>query len=131
VRNELLAVDPTGARRAGVPIHVDLIRRMWSWSAQANGDWGVHFDSHPVDTRLGGCDVVSTAAPVSCEVTVPEAGYFLLRATAKDPRGNPVAVSEGFYAMGNGEGGRRATAMASSSSLTRSRTTPATSRPCW
>jgi len=50
------------------------------------------------DTPVAACDAV-TGAPSVCALRVPEAGYFILRATAKDRRGNTVRASTGIYSL--------------------------------
>lgn len=102
---DVLAVDPKGARKAQVGVHLELVKRTWSLARQTTGGSEMHSVVHPVDTVVSGCDVKTGAEPVSCELVPPSGGYYLVRAKAKDGRGNPIASSIGLYALGEGAGG--------------------------
>lgn len=102
---KVLAVDPKGARVAGVPVAIQLIKRTWTIARQKEGA-GLRSVSTPVDTVAASCTVKTTAgAPASCPLAPPGAGYFIVRATAADAKKNPVAASEGVYVLGEGEVG--------------------------
>jgi uncharacterized protein YfaS (alpha-2-macroglobulin family) len=94
------ALDPAGHAKSGVKVKLDLLRRAWKTVIQANGNVGTHYESHPVDTSVASCDVTTGTALVGCSLTVPDAGYFILRATAKDTRGNELAASTALYGIG-------------------------------
>lgn len=101
----VLAVDPKGARRAGVPVHLDLVRRTWSAAREATGGARLHTVVHPVDKVVGGCDVTTKNEPVSCDLLPDSGGYYLVRGKAQDERGNPIRAAFGLYALGGGEAG--------------------------
>jgi len=101
---QVIAVTPEGRRRAGVPVQIELIRRTWVTARQSAGH-GYHSVSRRVDRMVSQCSVRTTPAPASCTMKVPKAGYYILRATAKDRAGNPVASSTYLYATGSGESG--------------------------
>jgi uncharacterized protein YfaS (alpha-2-macroglobulin family) len=84
VRAELLAASVDGTRRAGLPVHVELLR------TPPNGP--------TVATGLG-CDVRTTSDVVSCEIRVTEPGQHWLRASAVDAKGRAVLSASGFYAQ--------------------------------
>jgi hypothetical protein len=98
VRADLLAFEPSGAHRAGVAVKVELFSRKWI-GAVAEREGRAHQTSSMVDTLVGGCDVRTEADARGCDLKVPEAGYFVMRASAQDPRGNKVRVSQSFYAV--------------------------------
>ena len=102
---KILTVDPEGRRRAGVPVEVELVRRSWVTARESAGRSGYHSVSRVVDDVVSTCTLRTTMAPASCNVNVPKAGYYILRAKAKDGRGNPVAASTYLYATGSGESG--------------------------
>jgi uncharacterized protein YfaS (alpha-2-macroglobulin family) len=102
LRPELAAIEPSGKRRAGVPVHVELVKRTWHSVMEASGEQG-HYASRTVDATVASCDTTTTATVASCDLTPAEPGYFLVRASTKDPRGNPVAASTGLYVLGDGE----------------------------
>jgi len=103
---EAIAIEPNGGRRRGVKIGVDLVRRTWNTTIESSaieGDEnGGRYSSRPNDKVVGHCDIVSEAAPASCAIVPKEAGYYIVRATAKDPRGNVLASSVPIYATGAG-----------------------------
>jgi len=102
---EILAVDPEGAKRAQVNVHLDLVRRNFSLARQANGGGTLHSVVTAVDKIAASCDVVTKDSPVSCPLTPTVSGYYILHATAKDKRGNKVGAATSFYVIGDGEVG--------------------------
>ncbi len=98
---EVAAIEPSGDKRAGVPVHVELVRRTWHSVLEATGESTGHYDSRPVDKTLASCDVTTGQELASCALVASEAGYVLLRAQAKDGRGNTVAASVGAYVLGD------------------------------
>ncbi|WP_234022507.1 alpha-2-macroglobulin family protein [Sorangium cellulosum] len=104
LRPEILAVDPKGARVAQVGVGVALVQRTWTLAREQSGS-AYRSVMAPVDKVVARCGVTTAAAPRSCELAIPGAGYFLLHATAKDRRGNPVGAAAGIYALGAGGGG--------------------------
>ncbi|HQB43038.1 MAG TPA: MG2 domain-containing protein, partial [Polyangiaceae bacterium] len=102
---QILAVDPEGRRQSGVAVDIELIRRTWVTARESAGTNGYHSVSRAVDTVVSQCSTRTVATPASCNLKVPTAGYFILRAKAKDARGNPVAASTYLYATGSGESG--------------------------
>ena len=98
VKPSIVAVDPAGKRRAGVAVHVRLLARTWQSVLRATGESYATYDSRAVDAEVGACDVTTGAQPASCELTATKGAYYIIRATAKDARGNPIAASQGLYA---------------------------------
>jgi alpha-2-macroglobulin len=94
---EVIAVDPKGARVASVPVTVELVQRKWTVAKQAVGG-GYRTESTIEDRVISSCTVTTGAKPASCSVQPNGAGYFILRASAKDRRGNPSSASTGIYA---------------------------------
>lgn len=96
-----VAVEPSGRKRAGVAVTVDLVRRTWQTVVESRGDAGGSYQSKVTDKLVGSCTITSAASLASCNVTPAEAGYYVLHAHAKDPRGNDVASSTGIYVVGD------------------------------
>jgi uncharacterized protein YfaS (alpha-2-macroglobulin family) len=95
-----LAIEPSGARRAGVPVKVELFSRKWVAAVEEHGDGGAHRSARLKDELVGSCEIHTAAAEArGCDVKVPDAGYFVLRASAKDPRGNDSVASLTFYGV--------------------------------
>lgn len=98
------AIEPSGKRRAGEKVTVELVRRTWQTSTEASGEWDLHYESRPVDAVVATCTAVTVAdGAASCTVKPAEAGYFIVRARSTDRRGNPVAASYGVYVDGESE----------------------------
>lgn len=102
LRPEVLAARPDGAKVLGERVQLDLIRRKWVVAKQATGGGEVHNVSNAVDETVVSCAVVTQKGPQSCALTPPSAGYYLVRATSKDKRGNLVASSTSVYVTGAG-----------------------------
>lgn len=102
IEPQIIAVSPDGKRRAGAKVQVDLIRRSWATVREAAGRNGYRSVTRLVDEPAGRCEVVTAAQPATCKLRIPKAGYLILRASSKDPRGNPVSASTSLYALGEG-----------------------------
>ncbi|HVY45881.1 MAG TPA: MG2 domain-containing protein [Minicystis sp.] len=102
VNVQVLAVDPDGRKVPGVAVQLELVKRTWAVAKQAVGG-GVRDVVRAEDHRAGTCAVTTGASPAPCSLVPGDAGYYLVRATAKDRRGNPVAASYGLSATGDGE----------------------------
>ncbi len=100
LKPEILAVDPKGARVPGVSVSVELVQRRWVVAKEEVGG-GHRTASSVVDSVVSRCAVTTAREPVSCPVQPSGVGYYLVRATAKDRRGNAVAASSGVYATGD------------------------------
>ena len=96
VKPAILAVDPAGARVAAVPVTVELVLRRWTVARQQVGG-GFRTTSVVDDRVVSTCSVTTAAQPVTCALQPSGAGYYLVRATAKDRRGNALAASAGLY----------------------------------
>jgi uncharacterized protein YfaS (alpha-2-macroglobulin family) len=99
LRADVAAVDPTGAHRAGAVVKVELFERKWTGAVEEHGDEGAHHSSRLKDELVGNCEVRTTAAVAGCDLKVPQAGYYVLRASSKDARGNEIRASETFYGV--------------------------------
>jgi alpha-2-macroglobulin len=98
---EVVAVTPDGKRLSGVPVEGKLYRREWS-SVRKEGMGGSHyFVTRPVETAAGACQVQSAATPKPCEIEIGKAGYYVMRFSGKDRRGNPLMTSFGVYVAGD------------------------------
>jgi hypothetical protein len=100
---QVLAVEPGGKRRTGENVHVELLRRSWKTVTEANDEDVGHYVSKAVDERVASCDVKSDKDAASCPLSAPEAGYYIIRATVKDAKGNTSAASSAVYAIGSAD----------------------------
>ncbi|MDI1430319.1 MG2 domain-containing protein [Polyangium sorediatum] len=107
VNPEVFAVDPKGARVAGVPIKIELVSRTWTVARQATAGGLAHTVAEPVDRVVESCTVTTTGGdkPVSCKLTPAASGYHIVHATAVDARKNPVGAADPLYVFGGASGG--------------------------
>jgi len=102
VKPEVLAFLPDGKRLSGKRVSLTLVERRFTYAREGSGD-DYHYVSKLVDRELGSCEVTTAAEAVSCALNVPNAGYYVVRARAKDERGNTAESANGLYASGPGE----------------------------
>jgi hypothetical protein len=105
IRPEVLAVQPDGKKRTGVPISVEVFERSYTLVHQGTGEGRTHTESRLVDRSVGACQITSAATPQSCPIKLPGAGHFVVRAQLTDGRGNKVAASDSVYAIGGAGSG--------------------------
>src|SRR6185369_6798414 len=96
----VLALSPNGERLVGKAVKVELISRRWTYARQKQGDNDSQLVSKVVDRVVGTCQVTTAQTPVPCSVELKEAGYHLLRATARDARGNSTESALSLYGIG-------------------------------
>ncbi len=99
VAPEIIAVSPEGARVPGNKVHVELMQRTWTTVVTDSPGGDGSRRSKVEDVLSDACDAVTAAGPASCALRVPAAGYFIVRATATDRRGNTVRSSFSLYAL--------------------------------
>lgn len=102
LRPGVAAVEPSGKRRSDVRVKVDLISRTWITATEATGDEAFHYESRAVDTVVGSCETRTSSTVASCDLRPTEAGFYVVRATSADKRGNPIASSYNLYVSGDG-----------------------------
>jgi uncharacterized protein YfaS (alpha-2-macroglobulin family) len=101
----VVAIAPSGTKLPGRQVKLELVRRTWVAAKREGGGSELRTISKPLDTVVQSCSATTGSAPAGCDLTPAEGGYHLLRATAKDGRGNPIAASDGFYVEGGGSYG--------------------------
>jgi len=94
---EVLAFRPDGSRVSGVAVKLELVERTWVTVVEDSGEGSRK--SIVKDTTVVACDLATALTPRSCAIRLPETGYFVVRATATDRRGNTVRSSTGLYAV--------------------------------
>jgi uncharacterized protein YfaS (alpha-2-macroglobulin family) len=92
------AVDMKPA--AGRKVGMELLRRTWQVVEGEGLYEDYYYDYEPVDKKVDGCSVTTAATPVSCTFTLPKGGEYVLRATAKDAKGNQAVSTFTVWASG-------------------------------
>lgn len=95
----VIAADPSGARRAGVSVHLELVKRSWTTAVEDQPSGVPARTSVRKDEVVGTCDVVTAAEPKGCELRVGEGASYFVRASAKDSRGQTARASVAFYGI--------------------------------
>ncbi len=98
---EVVAVRPEGERQQGVNVKVELLRRQWNSVQKGDESGGYRWVSEVKDEKVEEKSVRSSTEPLAVELTAPKAGYYIVRASAQDSRGNSVVSESGFYAEGS------------------------------
>lgn len=105
VEPSVLAIEPTGKRRAGVKVTLELLRRTWQTALRGSGEAAVTHETRVVDEPVESCTVVTKAdAPAACPLTSKAAGYHVIHATTRDGRGNAASASQSLYVLSRGDG---------------------------
>ena len=98
------AVLPGGAEQAGVSVKVTALLRSWH-AVKKKGVGGVYQSiTEPIDEVKGSCEVSTgaEAAPASCTLALEGAGFYTLRAEAKDQDGRLALSTTALYVIGPG-----------------------------
>src|SRR6185369_904556 len=97
----------SGKRRPGVAVAFELLRRTWSTVLRGAGESAATHESRVVDEVVERCNVTTRAeVAATCGLTTKAAGYHIVRAAARDARGNPVAASYATYVLAPKEKGK-------------------------
>jgi uncharacterized protein YfaS (alpha-2-macroglobulin family) len=95
----VVAFEPEGAHVAGVAAKVELIERSWTSATLDEAGDAPRKVSRLHDEVVASCNVITTTGVATCKVRVAKPGYYLVRAQAKDARGNPTGASSSLYCL--------------------------------
>ncbi len=99
---KVVSATPKGQRTSGVAVQLQLIKRVWATAKESSGEGTATTVSTPVDSVIATCALTTGPRPVGCDMTPPDAGYYLVRALSTDSRKNPVSASTAVYVTGEG-----------------------------
>lgn len=99
---DLVAVDPTGAPQAGVPVELQVVRRTWDVVREKGMDGRWTWTSNPVDTPVESLTAKSGKQAERVSFVPPQGGYYVVKASAKDAQGRATASELGMYVAGPG-----------------------------
>lgn len=100
IATQVLAVDLKGKRIPNVNAAGELVLRTWH-SVRKKGMKGAHyFETRPKDTLVGKCSITTAKDATTCDIVPKVAGYYALRMSATDSRGNAVHSSTSYYVTG-------------------------------
>ncbi|MGZ3475237.1 MAG: alpha-2-macroglobulin family protein, partial [Polyangiales bacterium] len=99
IEPQVAAFDPSGARKAGVAVTIELVERKYAVATAEQGDGSTQTTSKPQDVVVGTCNVTTTATTATCSLVAKEVGQYRVRAIAKDARGHEVRSSTALYVV--------------------------------
>ena len=98
-RVEAIVVDVAGTRVKDRAVKLALVRSETKRTAiEKDGKWSYKYET--TDVSAGTCELVSDAAPASCELQVDKAGSYTVRAEIQDPKGKPALTRHTLYVYG-------------------------------
>lgn len=94
-----IVVDLDGERVSGRDVDLEVIRKETTRTAvEKDGRWVFEYDTKEID--VGSCDLTSSSAPASCEVTLGVAGAYTVRGKAEDAKGREAFSEMTIYVHG-------------------------------
>ncbi|MGB2715309.1 MAG: alpha-2-macroglobulin family protein [Vicinamibacterales bacterium] len=98
---DIVAVSPAGQGTAGVNVEVTLTQIQWTSVRRAEGNGFYTWDTERKEVPAGSWSVKTSIEPVPLSIAVPNGGYFVLKAVARDGARSSVTETS-FYALGEG-----------------------------
>lgn len=99
---DVITVDPNGMPVSGQPVSVELIRQHWNSVREVGTDGRLRWRTERTEEVLGRSSVQTEPRQAKrLQMPVPEGGSYIIRATARDVRGNAIRSEAYFYATGS------------------------------
>jgi len=98
----LLTVKPDGAKQPGQRVSVEIIRRQWTSVRQAGHGGRYEWRSEMKDSSVLFTQAVTGSDPAEVGFNPKTPGFYLVKLSSKDARGNSVHNGSYFYAVGAG-----------------------------
>ncbi len=100
---DVIAVDPAGVPVAARDIEVELVRRQWNSVREVGSDGRLRWRTEQIEENHGTQSLTIEAGRAQ-RLTMPVSlgGSYLIRAKARDLRGNAIQSEAYFYATGSG-----------------------------
>ena len=102
LKTAIVAVTPGGASVPNVPVTVTLTQVQWLSVRRAEGNGFYTWDTERKEIPAGTWTVTTAAEGAPLEIPIPNGGYFLLDATARESAGRFAVTRTSFYALGDG-----------------------------
>jgi len=97
----VIAVDPDGKPKPGTAMLVKLIKRDWHAVRKVIRPGQESTEMQMVDVDADKCEIMSAEKPVSCTITPPSAGYYIVQTGFKDRENTGAEAKLTFYASGS------------------------------
>jgi hypothetical protein len=98
----LLAVKPGGSKAPGQTVAVEVVRRQWTSVRQAGQGGRYEWRSEMKDSTVLFTQAATGSDPAEVSYTPKDPGFYLVKLSAKDARGNAIHNGSYFYAVGAG-----------------------------
>ncbi|MCA1648989.1 MAG: hypothetical protein LC753_01535 [Acidobacteria bacterium] len=102
LKTEVITVTPDGRVAPGVPVTLKLTQVQWQSVRRAEGNGFYGWETERKEVPAGTWTVTTAADPVPLDIPLPNGGYFLLEAVARDDGGRSTVTRTSFYALGDG-----------------------------
>lgn len=99
---EVVTVSPEGLAAPGVDVTLSLKQIQWHSVRRAEGNGFYAWESERKEVPAGEWHVKTAAAPAPVRIAIPNGGYYVLEASAKDTSGRTTTTVTTFYALGEG-----------------------------
>ncbi|HET9266053.1 MAG TPA: alpha-2-macroglobulin family protein [Vicinamibacterales bacterium] len=99
---EVVTVTPAGAIVGGVAVTMTLTQVQWLSVRRAEGNGFYTWDTERKEVPAGSWTVTTADKPVPLHLPIPNGGYYLLEATAREESGRFAVTQTSFYALGEG-----------------------------
>lgn len=98
----LLTVKPDGTKLPGQSVSVEIIRRQWVSVRQAGQGGRYEWRSEMKDSTVLSAQAATGSDPADVIYVPKEPGFYLVKLSSKDARGNSIHNGSYFYAVGTG-----------------------------
>ncbi len=102
IKTQIVAVTPEGVATPGVPVEVTLTQIQWNSVRRAEGNGFYTWETERKEVPVGTWTVTTGAEPAPLDINIPGGGYFVLKATGREPGGRFAVTQTSFYALGEG-----------------------------
>ncbi|HEY7500306.1 MAG TPA: MG2 domain-containing protein, partial [Vicinamibacterales bacterium] len=102
LKTQIVAAAPDGQPVPGVAVTVKLTQIQWNSVRRGESNGFYTWDTERKEVPVGTWTVTTAAEPVPLEAALPNGGYFVLEATAKDTGSRFTKTRTSFYALGDG-----------------------------
>ncbi|MBD3290634.1 hypothetical protein GF337_17645, partial [candidate division KSB1 bacterium] len=97
----VITLNHEGKTVADRTVNIKIIRRNWHSVKKAGTGGRYYWHTEVTDSTISEGKVTTGEEPVAYDFTPQQSGYYLLRATSTDDRGNTIVADCSFYILGS------------------------------
>ena len=98
----VVAVGVKGEAQAGRRVSVELVKRTWTSVRKSMTGGGSTWVTENEDKLVTSCAVNTATTARSCDLTIQDPGYYVLKGSSSDDKNRAVETSTSFYVWGGG-----------------------------